>query len=217
MTGNELKDWKAIGQRVAFRDGTIVAADLMQGNIEDEIVAYALYLIRGGTPPSRKPLPALGSGATNTPVGKSKAPRSRRKSTYQTTSDRMFLVRDKKTGRSRSRIRADSIEIVEPEPESGSGSEAEFTFFAPPPQRAHSPHPYEIWSLGIEEELLMSLTVIEHDLTIQADVRRQGEHLSEITKQHLKMNRNPKPSDGGMSEPMLGGRWEENAEKPSPK
>ena len=45
VAGNELKGWKAIGQRVTFRDGTIVAADLMQGNIEDEIVAYALYLI----------------------------------------------------------------------------------------------------------------------------------------------------------------------------
>jgi hypothetical protein len=145
VTGNELKGWKAIGQRVAFRDSAIVAANLMQGNIEDEIVAYALHLIHGGTPPSRKPVPALGSGATNTPVGKSKAPQSRRKPIYHTTSDRMFLVRDRKAGRSRSRIRANSIEIVQPEPESRSSSEAEFTFFSPPPQQVHSPHSYETW------------------------------------------------------------------------
>jgi hypothetical protein len=145
VTGNELKGWKAIGQRVAFRDSAIVAVDLMQGNIEDEIVAYALHLIHGGTPPSRKPVPALGNGATNTPAGKSKAPQSRRKPIYHTTSDRMFLVRDKKAGRSRSRIRANSTEIVQPEPESRSSSEAEFNFFSPPPQQVHSPHSYETW------------------------------------------------------------------------
>ena len=110
----ELVGWDIIGRKIAFKDARFTYSQLVEPGIEDDILEYALRIIqdRNGDselvtapkPPGRKP--SVGGHV-------------------RTTSDRMFLVRPKKSGRSKSETRP-TLEIVKADYEfEGSGSDEE--------------------------------------------------------------------------------------------
>ena len=107
-------DWDIIGRKIAFKDVRFTYADLVEDGVEDAIVEYALRTIQD----------AKGTGET---VSAPKTP-GRKQSVgghVRTTSDRMFLVRPKKPGRSKSETRP-TLEIVKADYDfEGSGSDVE--------------------------------------------------------------------------------------------
>lgn len=110
----EFVDWDIIGRQIAFKNARFTYSELAAPGIEDTIVEYALRIIQDRNADSEevtapKPLgrkPSVGGHV-------------------RTTSDRMFLVRPKKSGRSKSVTRP-TLEIVKADYEfEGSGSDGE--------------------------------------------------------------------------------------------
>ncbi|KAL9108723.1 MAG: hypothetical protein Q9227_006519 [Pyrenula ochraceoflavens] len=113
--------WTAVGRRVAFKDSLFRKSQLTT-DIEEEIVMYALYLIRGGAPFHAN---SSGAGSTNntTRVTKTRT-RSRSRSRGPRVIGRrqrsgMFLARKKSV----SKPSSERVEIVEEAYQSGSDSD----------------------------------------------------------------------------------------------
>ncbi|RVX71794.1 hypothetical protein B0A52_04193 [Exophiala mesophila] len=108
-----LRDWKAVGRQLAFKEAIARRTDLTP-DIEEEIIAYALHLMNGGAPFNSRP---SGSGSTGgkqrfTKTTTRVRSRSRSRAPLGSgvrKSDRMYLVRKKST----SKPSASRVEIVD--------------------------------------------------------------------------------------------------------
>lgn len=120
---NPMKGWEAVGRRVAFRDSIVRKSELTT-DIEDEIVMYALHLMRGGAPFHAN----NNTGGPTYRVTKTAKARTRSRSRSagpvglgRRRRSGMYLVRKKSV----SKPASERIEIVEKEYRSGSDSEGQ--------------------------------------------------------------------------------------------
>jgi hypothetical protein len=115
-----MEDWQAMGRRIAFRDTLVRQSDL-SASFEDDILEYALHLIRGGIPFYAK----AGGGGTKHKVTKTTktkvGSRSRSRGPLSLGKDRggqKYIMRKQSV----SSPSTEKIEIVQQEWESGSES-----------------------------------------------------------------------------------------------
>lgn len=119
---NPCDGWQAVGRRLAFRDPIVKRSDLTT-DLEEEIIMYALYLMRGGTPFHAK---GSGGGGGSSGGGKYKVSKTTTTTKTRTRSRsrslgpmglgkgnnrKMYVVRKKSV----SRPSTERIEIVERE------------------------------------------------------------------------------------------------------
>jgi hypothetical protein len=126
---NPCDGWQAVGRRLAFRDPIVKRSDLTT-DLEEEIIMYALYLMRGGTPFHAKGSGGGGSSGggkykvskTTTMTKTRTRSRSRSPGPVELGKDnngKMYLMRRKSV----SRPSTERIEIVEREYVSESDSD----------------------------------------------------------------------------------------------
>ena len=121
VTVDALDGWQAVGRRLAFRD-TIVKKSDLTADFEDEMLEYALHLIRGGLPFHV----SVGTSGTKHKVTKTTSTKTRSRSTSRGPlglgkgrRGQKYVMRKKSV----SRPSTEKVEIVEREWESGSDSD----------------------------------------------------------------------------------------------